>query len=166
MTDSDALLDDLYRIHGKALRNFVRTRVGWEEAEDLVQETYLRLMREGVSLNLDRPRAYLFRVASNLVIDTRRSAKNRSRLVEEATKVACASICSIDPLRPFDSYIEMPALRAFIDGLSPQHRTILLLKAIEGATNREIAERLGVSSRTVERQLVRLKEQFRARFGR
>jgi RNA polymerase sigma factor (sigma-70 family) len=166
MTESDTLLENLYRNHAKALRNFVRTRIGREEADDMVQETYLRLMKNGVSLNFDRPRAYLFRVASNLAIDTKRSAKNRSRLVEEATKVACAPISSIDPLRPFDNFVERPALRAFIGGLSPQHRAILLLKAIEGATNGEIAERVGVSSRTVERQLVTLKEQFRARFGR
>lgn len=59
------------------LRSFIRSRVAdTQEAEDLLQETFIKALAEGSRFcELDQPRAWLFRVLKNRMIDYRRSAK-------------------------------------------------------------------------------------------
>src|ERR1700730_15554026 len=66
MSPGDAALADLYQGHATELNGFARRRVGRQEAEDVVQDTYLHLLQRGTAATLEPPRAYLFRIAANL----------------------------------------------------------------------------------------------------
>src|ERR1700738_2035251 len=77
-------IDQLFRSHGPWLRGALRRRFGAsvrEIAEDLVQETYLRLSPGHVAGAIRRPRAFLMRIASNLALDhlRRRKVYQRAR---------------------------------------------------------------------------------------
>ena len=144
----DELLAALYESHGPALRRFVQNLTrNAALTEDVVQETMLRGWR-----NLDRidpsrgdPRAYLFAVARNLVIDLWRADERRPRLIGDDDTVAAQSVGDrADAL--VDAYVVEQAL----DRLSPEHRAVVDELYYRGATVTEAATTLGLRPGTVK----------------
>jgi DNA-directed RNA polymerase specialized sigma24 family protein len=81
----------LYQAYAGELHGFVRRRAGRQEAEDIVQDTYLHLLQRGTAATLEHPRPYLYQIAANLAVDFTRKAKVRSRyLVRRAAKLCRA----------------------------------------------------------------------------
>jgi RNA polymerase sigma-70 factor (ECF subfamily) len=71
--------DVLFQRHQQELLKFAGQHSNDEVAEDLVQEAYIRLMRQAQTEKIDNPRAYLFKVIHNLSIDHPRQGHVRSR---------------------------------------------------------------------------------------
>lgn len=144
----ELVLTELYLRHGTALMTFVLRLVDDRgRAEDVVQETMLRGWR-----NLDRidptrgdPRAYLFAVARNLVIDLWRADERRVRLVGDDETVAAQAVGDrADAL--VDAYVVVQAL----ERLSPEHRAVVDELYYRGATVTEAATTLGLRPGTVK----------------
>ncbi|WP_155931301.1 MULTISPECIES: RNA polymerase sigma factor [Methylosinus] len=155
-------LEDLYRAHAPDIRRYACRRLGSQESEDLVHDVYLRMLQDAHNVSLDCPRAFLFRVASNHMADLRRKKKLHSRVVDEAAEVNSSGIvleATIEGLMAFQK------LKSSLAGLSTLCRDMLLLKSFEELSNEEIAIRLGVSTRTVERRLARARSELRLRCG-
>ena len=74
---------------------FIRNRVGDDAlAEDVLQETYLRAQRQDDSHAVQYPKAYLYRIANNLIIDAQRKQQRQSEVpLERASE-------EIDPRSP------------------------------------------------------------------
>ena len=162
-TDSRVVLE-LYDREQDSLRRYaVWIGVDFETAEEVVQETFLKL-HQHLLAGGDRShlRAWLFRVAHNLVRNSQ-SSSHRARTTT---------------LADFDMLAQMPAgqasaedelldreqqkrLRNAMNVLSPAQKSCLVLRA-EGLKYREIADTLGLSVSTVaenvQRGLERLKE--------
>jgi RNA polymerase sigma-70 factor (ECF subfamily) len=158
-------LEGLYRAHAGQLRGFARRRVGWQEAEDLVQDVYVRLLQQGEFATLERPREYLYRVASNLAIDSARRVRTRSRFADEELEFSISQAAVTSPEKIVEGLMELRRFQAFLAELPPQARDILLLNRIEDLTHEEIADRLGVSVRTVERRIADALKRLRRRLG-
>jgi RNA polymerase sigma factor (sigma-70 family) len=134
------------------LRRYVRRLVSTKEvAEDVVQEAFLRTYERGSSVQ--EPRAFLFATAHNLASDHRR---------HERTAGLVHARESADPQRessgltPEDLLIDDEAsrlLREAVGLLPPQCQVALTLKVFHGQTYNEIAARLGLSPRTVEKHV-------------
>lgn len=154
-------LDGLYRTHARALRGFARRRVGREEAEDLVHDAYVRLLQLGETAKLERE--YLFRIASNLAVDAARKIRVRSRYAAVDSEF-CASAASPETI--FESSMELRRFRVFLEELSPPCRETFLLNRISDLTHAEIADRMGVSIRTVERRMAKAQKRLHSRLGR
>jgi RNA polymerase sigma factor (sigma-70 family) len=153
MSTSDAVVVNLFRSHNRELSNFLRRRVGQQEAEDIAQDAYLRLLRDGNSAELEYPRSYLFRVASNLAIDMTRKAKVRmARHVED---VDFDSLGTDANGGSGNHAMEMICLQRCLANLPPMCRNVFLLNRIYGLTYPEIAVRLEISLRTVNRNMIR-----------
>jgi RNA polymerase sigma-70 factor (ECF subfamily) len=133
-----------------------------EEAEDIIQESFLRLidrLKEDAGESLLRP--WLFRVAHNLAVDQFRSATYRSAISAVDVDVVGETL-SDGKLTPEESAIERQRwlhAQQLIARLTPQQKYAVLLRS-EGLRYREIAEVLGVSTKRagelVQRALVRL----------
>jgi RNA polymerase sigma-70 factor (ECF subfamily) len=122
------------------------------DAEDIVQETYTRLLKVA---DLDRAgsraRAYLFKIATNLAHD-----RFRSRSVQSTED-------GLDEAQLIDGNGTPESIVSFAQGLEivkrtllelkPRCRSVFLLRASEQLSYEAIAERLGVSKRTVEREM-------------
>jgi RNA polymerase sigma-70 factor (ECF subfamily) len=136
--------DALYRNHGNWLIAFLRRRFGHQDAEDLAQETYLRIASSTAPIR--NPRAFLARVALNAARDQIRRRGVRPVLVrEDAGPPAVAQA----------SQAEAILLKQAILALPPRLRQVFLLSRFGGLTYEEIARRCGVSVKTVEKRMTK-----------
>jgi RNA polymerase sigma-70 factor, ECF subfamily len=129
----------LYARTAAPLRSYVvRTLGSTTNADDIVQETFLRLLRKPVpTRDDDELRAYVFRIASNLVIDHWR-AHRRESTSEVPDRGASGP----------DQGLRMDVKRLFAR-LKPRERQLVWLAHVEGASHKEIAVALGLRAGSV-----------------
>lgn len=140
----------LGRHEGPLLRFVTRlcsSRRGARElAQDIVQEVFLRLLRElRRKKRTGHPSAWLYRVSRNLVIDASRKESRMERREQLAAvpEVQPAGCCEAET-REVNGVVTEKLL-----GLPPNQRDVLILKIQEGRTYREIAEITGLSPSNV-----------------
>ncbi len=145
---------ELFREHKESIVNFLLQKVKCPDtAQDLSQETYLRLLRKDDLAHTDNLSGYLFRTAERLSIDFIRQHQRtaaKSQMLDD--ELLCPRI------QPEDFAIlsqQCERLLHAIAGLSSQCRHILLLRKIDELSYTEIAGQLGISEKTVQRQLVK-----------
>ena len=130
--------------HGPRLHAFlVRLIQDQTEAEDLVQETWVRIARSANSFNPSRRfRPWVYGIALNLARDLHRKRRVRSR-------------APVDPPAPRTdtSPLERLDLRGRLARLPDQLREVLMLRYYEGMNEAEMAEALGVPRGTVKSRL-------------
>ena len=130
-----------------------------------MQDAYLHLLQKGMAATLDRPRAYLFRIAANLAVDSIRKARTRLRYAEDPTEFPGSTEAHATPEALLERALEIRRLQICVSELPTRCRQIFCLGLIEGLTHAEIAERLGVSVRTVDRHLARAVTHVRRRLS-
>jgi len=153
-------------------RRLARRLGSADAASDVLHETYLRLEGIGEIGSMRSPKAYLFRIALNIANDRRR-AESRRLTVDEVDCLLDIPDDQPDAERVIENRSEVDLLRRAIAELPERRRCVLTLSRIEGLPNREIAEQLGVTVRTVETDLKqavehcahRLKRSLPDRFG-
>ncbi len=123
------------------------------QADDVLQESYLRLLRHPPSADRDERecKAYLFQIATNLMRDRWR-AKARERSALER-------LLSFWPPRPERSEVSLD-MGAALDRLPPRDRALLWLAHVEGYDHREIAKVLGLQERSVRVILFRARKKL------
>lgn len=143
---------DLVRAHNASLHAFLMARTGNEaEAREVAQEAYVRM------LQLDQPgavsylRGYLFKTAANIVIDRARERASRARLLQQE-----AIDEPLDELSP-DRYAlggeDIQVLRQALTELPEKLRRSFMLRHIDGCSDQQIGEAVGVSARMVRTYL-------------
>ncbi|ANE56894.1 RNA polymerase sigma factor [Methylomonas sp. DH-1] len=144
----------LFRDHKEAIVHFLLQRVKCPDtAQDLSQETYLRLLRKDGLAHSDNLSGYLFRTAERLAIDF---VRQRQRLSARLEALPDDALCPLP--QPEYAAIVNQRYRRLLDAIAAlpaQCRHILLLRKIDELGYREIAEQLGISEKTVQRQLVK-----------
>lgn len=166
MLQRNTTLESLYRSHLRELQRFARRYVGVHEAEDVVHEAYLHALEKGDVAVSAHPKAYLFRIATNLMIDSFRKARVRSRCAEIQATLDMLTTTVCDGEGAAESQLQLRQVCALLDELPAPCRETFLLYWIADLDQAETAERLGVATRTVERHLVRAKEHLERRTGR
>lgn len=136
------VLEDLFKRHHRWLAAVLKRRYGAEAAEDLAQETYLKLARRSGDATIEHPRALLIQVARNLAIDRNRRGWREVR--------ASASTPDIEVLPTPPQQQQALLLKQIVLALPPKLRDVFVLNQIEGLTHQEIARLHGISVKTVE----------------
>lgn len=152
--EGQQLLADLYRTESpKLIRLLSRRANGREDAQDLVQDIFFRLARMGGQLpaSLDRPQAYLRRIAANLVKDRARAGRRHAAAFHVPAEDE--AISGPDPQRLLESRDMLNRLEAAMMRLRPRTREIFMAHRVEGLSYAEIAERTGLSVKGVEKQM-------------
>ena len=140
-----------------------------EDAEDVTQETYLRLWRVAGELKLESSlKLYILRTARNLALDLIRKNSKRDEIdtvILDAEGEFEIDIADDSPdSRPDESYlrkIEKEVVRQSIEELPSAAREIIVLRDIEGLSYTEIAEMLGLAEGTLKSKLFRARERLR-----
>jgi RNA polymerase sigma-70 factor (ECF subfamily) len=148
-----AYVQHLFERYRTALHRHVGALLGsWADAEDVVQEAYSRLLAFAELEHVDaRARSYLFRVATNLAYDRHRRPREHSLDALPGGPDSLAVIDGADGLLDMDRALE--ALGQALLALRPRSRQVFLLRTAEGLGYDAIGERLGISRRTVEREM-------------
>ena len=153
MRSSD--VQDLYRQYGQELQGYLSRRLKCAEtAADLTQEAFVRLIRGGPQGLVDNPRAYLYRIASNLLTDHYRDQTRRPRASAEPLSIAVVD-GTPGQERALLAKDRVGHLEQAIGELPPRQREVLLLHKLEGLSYGEIADRLGISKNTVMVHMMR-----------
>ncbi|MGS1079345.1 RNA polymerase sigma factor [Pseudoxanthomonas beigongshangi] len=130
--------------------HLVRRIVGCDcAAEDIAQDTYLRLKDR----NLDEADLSLvFRTAQNLALDHLRSRRVRRDHAHQA--VHDTDTTSVSPEQAADSRARLDGLLHTLRGLPPRTRRVFLMQRVDGCTYPQIGKALGVSTSTVEKEMM------------
>jgi RNA polymerase sigma factor (sigma-70 family) len=166
----NSLFSAAFREHRGRLYHYLRRRLANEDdAQELAQEAFLRLLRVArVDLVVD-PQAYLYRVARNLVYE------QGTRRLPAGSRVEDAELESIeDPQDTPEDEAERALLARSIERvlveLSPRHHAILILFCQHGLSQREISEQVGLSKSMVQKCLAQAiahcRKRLRATSGR
>lgn len=124
-----------------------------QTAEDLVQEVYLAIPKARPILPVRDPRAFLFRIASNLAINRAKQEQRRRALREANASILWTAVDEVTPERQLLGEQALARVSAAIDLLPERTRQILAWRRIDGLTNREIAARLSISDTAVEKHM-------------
>jgi len=145
------------RLYPRVFRYCVRLLGDRDEAEDVAQEAFVRMVRNEVEGPEKAVRTWLFRTALNEVRDRARVRKNRERLLEENP------VTPEPPSTPEEDARSAEArrrVRRVLDSMDERSREILLMRE-EGFKYREIAEAVGVAPTSVGTLLARARRSFR-----
>lgn len=143
--------DQLFRSHSLELLHFANQRAS-EVAEDVVQESFLRLLQHPQPQTIDNHRAYLYKLAGNALIDYQRKLAVRERhhaYVENFDELP-ANAPSLDSSLHHQQILQ--GVLRVLDDLSPLQRSIFLLHRFDGLTYLQISKLLKISRSHVERQ--------------
>jgi len=164
------LPEDFERIfnehHALVYRAAYRITGNSEDAEDVLQTLFLRLLRREVLPDIERnPKAYMHRAAINIALDI---VKVRARNVSAANLEDQIHDSTVSPDR-MPAFRVQDWLREALSELNPKAAEIFVLKHVEGYDNSEIAQMLGTSRGTVAvllfRARARLKKSVKKRLG-
>lgn len=146
---TDALLRRVHDEYADMVwRYVVRIPYDVELARDVVQETLLRAWKDGAILEKPDPvvRAWLVRVARNLVLDDLRSARHRR---ERATEVLPEGRQEDETRRSLDTWLVTDPLAT----LSAEHREVVVGAYYGGKPVAALAEELGIAPGTVKSRM-------------
>lgn len=132
-----------------------RSLVSASDAEDVLQEAYCRLAGLSDVSHIATPRAYFFTVVRSIVIDQMRRA--RVVRMETVTEIDALNVILDDPSpeRITAARRDLERVRGLIAQLPDRCRRIFEMRKIEGLSQREIAQRMGVTETIVENDVVR-----------
>jgi RNA polymerase sigma factor (sigma-70 family) len=146
------LIDALYRKYSLALSKFlVRRHVNQADVSDIVQETYCRVLKSGEVESIHHPKAFLFKVANNVV---RNAAKHRRSGVEdELVDIDRVEVSDErpSPYRRLKAEQELAVVRAALEELAPKCREVFVLNRFEYLSYSEIAAELDLSVSMIEK---------------
>jgi RNA polymerase sigma factor (sigma-70 family) len=151
----------LFDEHRADLLRFLGARSGDRSAaEDLLSDLWLKVQAVPTG-PIDNGRAYLFRMANNLVLDRVRAQHRRVRREQAWTderhgRVVAGGELIDDAATAEDRMIdieEASRLRDAIARLPPGAQRVLRLHKLEGLNHQEVASRLGISKSAVEKHM-------------
>ncbi|MFC6092135.1 MULTISPECIES: RNA polymerase sigma factor SigE [Saccharothrix] len=158
--------DQVVREHAdRVYRLAYRLTGNQHDAEDLTQETFIRVFRSLASYKPGTFEGWLHRITTNLFLDM---ARRRSRVRMEALPEEHDRIRGDDP-SPEEVYDEThldPELQAALDELPPEFRAAVVLCDVEGLSYEEIGATLGIKLGTVRSRIHRGRQALRLEMER
>ena len=154
--DSNATIIEAFHECGDKLRRFVfRFARRPEDVDDCVQEALARTLDAASKSDIEFPKSYLFTTAKNIAM--RENAKLSSKLTEyiedyEGPALTSNESSALDIIADRE---ELYCLARAIEELPLQCRRVIKLRLIEQMSQKEIAERLGISVSTTEKHIAK-----------
>lgn len=122
------------------------------EAEEVVQEVFLKIWQNRTSLNPELSfNAYLFKIAYHQITEKFRKVSLEQKYLHDITKEAILFNDDLNERTNYQSLLELVEKR--IDKLPFRQKEVLLLRKMDGLSIREISEKLEIAPKTIEHHL-------------
>lgn len=130
---------------------FLRARFGPgpPDCEDIAQQAFFKLGEQTADRQLESPRAFVFRIAINLMHDGRRQLKRASAIIDDGMVLAVEEDPGLE--RALIAKQQVKLLQKVLAGLPERHRQYLTANRMDGLSFAEIARRHGVSESLVRK---------------
>jgi RNA polymerase sigma-70 factor (ECF subfamily) len=152
------------RHQGRAYNQAFRTLGRGADAEDAVQEVFIRAWRSLGRLDPDKPfAAWLYRVTANVCLDRLKSA-DRRRAADRPADWEDRLRSDDDPARRLEDRDLIRWLERFLPDLPPKQRTVFVLRDVQDLSVEEAARAAGLSRRSVISHLCLARKALAARF--
>jgi RNA polymerase sigma factor (sigma-70 family) len=149
--------------HAGLHRFLMRRLRSTQNAQDLAQETYLRLLRMDRHELVRKPQAYLYRIASNLVYEFKLRERNTPVCFDSEELERAAESPAVPATTDASEDLSLSQqLEALIEQLPPLYRAVFVLRKRDGMSYPEIARTLDISVHTVKKYLARAVAQCRS----
>ena len=148
-----------WRKHKAEIRGFLAHRAGSAaDADDLLQEVFLKALLQGKDFcDLDNPRAWLFHVARNLLVDRLRLTREQVPFPDDLSAETITEFVPVDLLSH--------CLPRVLTELSADDREAVLLCDMQGMTQKDYARRLGLSLPAAKSRVQRARLRLRAQLA-
>lgn len=139
--------------HGTYLKAFLRRFMHRpDDIEDIAQEAFIRAFKVEQDSTINHPKTLLFTIAKNIALNELRTKSRRvTDYIEECSSppemVGATVEEELEALDKLETYC------VAVDNLPPQCRRVYLLRKVHGLRHKDIAEKLNISLRSVERHL-------------
>lgn len=160
------VLEQLFRQHESELRAFLQVRLGSRaDSEDIIQDLFCKLIRvSGLSTQINphlNPRAYLFTIANNLLIDhLRKRSVRQAHEMEQEGGLSDVPV-HVTPESIVAAHQDLSWVTGVLKQLTPKCRTAFVLKRFQHMGIREIALNMGISESRVNKYIGRAMQALR-----
>jgi RNA polymerase sigma factor (sigma-70 family) len=154
-------LSTFFAKHQEALARYIGKKMRHiDDAEDVVQETFIRLIQKEQADNksiesMTSPQAYIYRTASNLAIDRLRQLRARVDEGERSELSEAIEATTPTPIQIIDAEQRMQQMKRAIAQLPPKCRQVFVLHKFRQMTYREVSSHLGISVSMVEKHMMK-----------
>ena len=140
---------------GALMRYLLRCWFRREEIHDLRQEIYVRVYEAAAKARPAMPKSFMFTTARHLMTDRLRRARVVS--IEAVGDIDALNVLvdELTPERRLSSRQELRRLSAALDRLPDRCREVVWLRKVEDLSQKEVAARMGISEKTVEKQVAK-----------
>ena len=154
--------ESIFNEHSETLRNFIYYKCGdIGQAEDIVQESFVKLWRNCAKVLFEKAKSYLYTVAKNIFLNEVAHKKvvlqHRVHLVSDRTNET--------PEFLLEEQEFMVKLKKAIADLPEKQREVFLLSRIDKKKYSEISDIVGISVKAVEKRMSQALVTLRARIG-
>jgi RNA polymerase sigma factor (sigma-70 family) len=148
----------LFQLHYADIRAQIaaKFRRAPQDAEDIVQDAFHNILRANNIEQLENPKAYLYKTASNLALNRlRKHRQSRQATLNDEVQHTEAHH-NISPERHFLAQHELTRLQAALNQMPEKYRRTFLLSRMQNKTYKEISEQLNIAESTVEKHIIKV----------
>lgn len=155
--------ESIYTAYAKDLRRFIFFKTqDLDVAEDIVQETFIKLWDNCENVDYDKVKSYIYAVATNLFINIKRHEK----VVRNYQKKFVNNSTNESPEFILLEKEFLQKIETTIQGLPEKQREVFLMNRIERKTYKEISEKLDISVKAVEKRMHNALKVMRTEIGK
>jgi RNA polymerase sigma factor (sigma-70 family) len=137
------------------VRYLIRSWPNRDDIHDLRQDTYIRVYEAAAKARPLSPKSFMFTTARHLMADRLRRGRVVSIVAVGDLDALNVLVDEISPEHRFGARQELKRLSQAFDRLPPKCREVLWMRRVEELTQKEVASRLGINEKTVEKHVAK-----------
>ncbi|WP_044416268.1 RNA polymerase sigma factor [Halarcobacter anaerophilus] len=144
----------------KELQNFVQRMVGNREyATEIVQETYTKALEVDSKIIINNERAFLYKIAKNIVIDDSRKNSKFQKVIFEEEEYTIPK--EEQPEEQILNILKENLIKEAIEKLPSRSKQAFVLHFIKGFTRQQIAQKMGISTNAAQKHITRATQKIK-----
>ena len=163
--DKISFRNDILPLKNKLFRLALRITLNNAEAEDIVQETLIKVWKKRESWNeIESIEAFCYSICRNLALDRTRRADKFSESLDETRDTTADTSYSSNPEEQVQQSDRMKLVKELIDHLPEKQRSVIQLRDFEGKSYKEIADIMQMTDEQVKVTLFRARQTIKKKF--